>query len=60
MYKEMAFISYYFHWGNAEVMELEHAARRKWCAEISDINTRLSPSKNKKEKNIFELRPDRG
>lgn len=56
----MAFISYYFHWGNTEVMELEHAVRRKWCAEISDINKRLSPSKKKKEKNIFELQPDRG
>jgi hypothetical protein len=59
MYKEMAFISYYFHWSNEDVLGLEHSMRRKWCQEISSINSSLSPSKKKKEKNIFELKPDR-
>ncbi|MDR3363429.1 MAG: hypothetical protein LBS91_00535 [Clostridiales Family XIII bacterium] len=58
MYKEMSFISYYFHWGRDEVMRLGHAARRKWCEEISSINADLSPSgsKGKKEKSITELK----
>lgn len=53
MYEEMAFISYYFHWSFQEVMELEHHLRRRWCREISEINRKLSPSKEK-EKNIFD------
>ncbi len=54
----MSFISYYFHWGQDEVMSLEHAERRRWCSEISSINKSLNPSK-KKEKSIFEMKPDR-
>ena len=55
----MAFISYYFHWSNGEVMELEHAVRRRWCEEISSINRSLNPSKenSRKEKSIFDLKP---
>lgn len=59
MYREMAFISYYFHWSSDDVMGLEHGMRRKWCKEISDIHREISPSKKNKEKNIFELVPDR-
>jgi hypothetical protein len=57
MYKEMAFISYYFHWGGDEVMALDHAARRRWCEEISSINADLTPSdaKGGREKNITEM-----
>lgn len=58
MYKEMAFISYYFHWSDDAVMRLDHVSRRRWCREISDINVSLNPSE-KKEKNIFELKPQR-
>lgn len=54
----MAFISYYYHWSEQEVMGLEHSSRRRWCSEISAINKSLNPSK-KKEKNIFDLRADR-
>jgi hypothetical protein len=58
MYKEMSFISYYFHWGNDEVMALDHAARRRWCEEISSINADLSPSdtKGRGEKSITEMK----
>jgi hypothetical protein len=59
MYKEMAFISYYFHWSDESVLGMEHMMRRKWCREISDINRSLNPSDNKKEKNIFEIGPNR-
>lgn len=59
MFREIAFISYYFHWGRDDVMGLEHSMRRRWCEEISDINKSISPSDKGKEKNIFEIRPDR-
>jgi hypothetical protein len=53
----MSFISYYFHWSNEEVTSLEHNVRRRWCAEISAINTAVSPSesKNRKEKSIMDI-----
>ncbi len=59
LYKEMSFISYYFHWSEEEVLKLEHVTRRKWCGEISRINESLNPSKDKKEKSIFDMKPDR-
>lgn len=59
LYREMSFISYYFHWSGREVLELDHKSRRRWCREISEINQSLSTSKQKKEKNIFELKPNR-
>ena len=57
MYREMAFISYYFHWSEDTVLRLEHRERRKWCSEISGINRELNPSKEKKEKSITEMKP---
>ena len=59
LYREMSFISYYFHWGMDEVMQLDHMSRRRWCSEISEINKSLNPSKKSKEKSIFEMKPDR-
>lgn len=59
LYREMAFISYYFHWSSEEVTHMEHTARRRWCEEISAINKSLNPSKEsgRKEKSIFNLKP---
>lgn len=37
----MAFIAFHFHWSSAELMGLDHAERRRWCAEISTINRQL-------------------
>jgi hypothetical protein len=37
----MAFIAFHFHWGQSELMELEHADRRRWCRAISAINRKL-------------------
>lgn len=51
----MSFIAYYFHWSNEDVLKLDHSARRRWCEEISAINSSLNPSENKKEKSIFDL-----
>lgn len=42
LYKEAAFIAYYFHWEHDEIMEMPHAVRKKWCEEISRINKKLS------------------
>lgn len=41
LYKEVAFIAYYFHWKHDEIMEMPHADRKKWCEEISQINKKL-------------------
>ena len=51
----MSFISYYFHWGEETVMQMEHNERRRWCEEISSINSSLNPSETKKEKSILEM-----
>lgn len=42
LYEEVAFVAYHFHWPHDQVMNLEHAERRRWVAEISAINGRLS------------------
>lgn len=55
----MSFIAYYFHWGDEALLSLEHDSRRRWCSEISRINSSLNPSEKSQEKNIFELKPDR-
>jgi hypothetical protein len=38
LYEEMAFVAYYLHWSRDELISLEHAEPRPWCAEISRIN----------------------
>jgi uncharacterized protein DUF6760 len=42
LYEEVAFVAYHFHWPHDQVMNLEHAARRRWVAEISAINHQLN------------------
>ena len=42
LYKEIAYISYYFHWPPESIMELDHRFRRQWVNEIADINSRLN------------------
>ena len=59
MYREMSFISYYFHWSSEEVLALDHVSRRRWCSEISAINQELTPSKQGKEKSILDMKPTR-
>ncbi len=58
MFKEMAFISYYFHWPEHEVLSLDHATRRRWCREISSINASITPSDDShREKSILDMKP---
>lgn len=42
LYEEVAYIAYYFHWPLMEILELEHAERRRWVEEIAGINRRLA------------------
>jgi hypothetical protein len=41
--EEVAFVAYHFHWSQEEIMNLEHAERRRWVAEISAINEEMNP-----------------
>jgi hypothetical protein len=41
-YREVAFVAYHFHWPRTDVLNLDHRERRRWVAEISDINRRMS------------------
>lgn len=56
----MSFISYYFHWPQAEVLGMEHSLRRRWCKEISAINEAVNPSEKEKSKNIFDMKGGHG
>jgi hypothetical protein len=42
LYEEMAYVAYYFHWSLDEILDLEHPIRRRFVAEIANINRRLS------------------
>ncbi len=53
----MAFISYYFHWSEQEVMHMEHKERRRWCSQISSINASLNPADKNREKSILDMKP---
>ncbi len=57
IYREAAFIAYYFHWSLKEILELEHDQRRRWCEEISRINRELSSADNGESgrRNIFDV-----
>jgi hypothetical protein len=44
LYEEMAFIAHHFHWSWADLMQLDHAERQRWCREISAINRKLNGS----------------
>lgn len=47
LYQEMAFLAYYLHWSNEDLMELDHCERRRWCREVSAINKKLSGDSRK-------------
>ena len=47
LYQEMAFLAYYLHWSNQDLMELDHWERRRWCREVSAINKKLSGESQK-------------
>lgn len=51
LYRQLSFISYYFHWELETVLDLPHLEREKFCREISQINRQA----NGEEKNLFEV-----
>ena len=40
--EEVAFIAYHFHWSEADIMHMEHADRRHWVMQVSNINRRMN------------------
>jgi hypothetical protein len=40
--EELAFLAYYLHWSQGELLSLEHAERRRWVEEVSRINDQLT------------------
>lgn len=51
LYRQLSFISYYFHWELDTVLDLPHLEREKFCREISQINRQA----NGEAKNLFEI-----
>jgi hypothetical protein len=41
LHRELAFVAYHFHWSRDEVLDLSHAERARWVAEISAIHERM-------------------
>lgn len=50
LFRQIAFIAYYFHWQEKELLEMPHIRRRMYCEEISRINRKTNG-----ENNIFSL-----
>ncbi len=42
LYEEVAYVAYHFHWRLDDILDLEHAERRRYATEIGRINTRIS------------------
>ena len=42
LFEEVAYIAYYLHWPQDQVMRMEHHERQRWVAEIAKINRRLN------------------
>ena len=38
LYEEVAYVAYHFHWSLDEILDLEHADRQRFVAEIGSIN----------------------
>ena len=41
LHEEIAYVAYHFHWPLDELLDLEHAERRRYVAEIGRINSRI-------------------
>lgn len=42
VYAEVAYVAFHFHWSLDEILDLEHAERLRFVAEIANINGRIS------------------
>ena len=41
LWKEVAYVGYYLHWGFAEILGMDHRTRQRVIAEVGAINDRL-------------------
>jgi hypothetical protein len=42
LYEEMAFLAYYLHWPYDQILDLEHAERRRWVSEVGRLNQEVT------------------
>jgi hypothetical protein len=42
LFEEVAYVAYHLHWPMEEILNLEHADRRRFVGQISAINQRLN------------------
>ena len=47
LHEEIAFIAYYFHWSYSDILNMEHAERKRWCNEITKINKKIGEDLSK-------------
>ncbi|GAA1976224.1 DUF6760 family protein [Kitasatospora viridis] len=40
LYQEVAYIAYHFHWGQDEILDMEHRDRRRYVEEIAGLVAR--------------------
>ncbi|WP_195909063.1 DUF6760 family protein [Microlunatus sp. Gsoil 973] len=41
LYSEIAYVAYYLHWSYDTILDLEHAERRRYVAEVGALNNRI-------------------
>ncbi|WP_415098627.1 DUF6760 family protein [Micropruina sp.] len=44
LYAEVAYLAYYLHWSRDDLLDLEHAERQRFVAEVAALNTRIQDS----------------
>ncbi|WP_415083605.1 DUF6760 family protein [Micropruina sp.] len=44
LYAEVAYLAYYLHWSRDDLLDLEHAERQRFVAEVAALNTRIQES----------------
>jgi hypothetical protein len=42
LHREIAYVAYHFHWDLDAILDLEHADRQRYVAEIGQLNTRIN------------------
>ena len=42
LFEEVAYVAYHLHWSLDEILDLEHADRQRFVAQIAGINRRLN------------------
>ncbi len=42
LHEEVAYVAFHLHWALDDILDLEHADRQRYVAEIARINTRIN------------------